>query len=129
MPLMQGKSPKAFSHNIKAEMKAGKPQNQALAIAYAVKRKNMKKMAAGGEVSPHKEMIKEILMKKMNKGGMCYSDGGEVEYTDTAAHDPYDHDDFLSDEDQVSEMIFDEEKPKSMVEEIMAKLRKKHLGT
>jgi hypothetical protein len=39
MPLEKGKSKKAFSHNVKAEMKAGKPQKQAVAIAYAQKRK------------------------------------------------------------------------------------------
>ncbi len=49
MPLMPGKSKKAFDHNIEAEMHAGKPQDQALAIAYATKRKNKrKKMAEGG---------------------------------------------------------------------------------
>jgi hypothetical protein len=39
MPLKKSKSKKAFSENIKAEMKAGKPQKQSIAIAYAVKRK------------------------------------------------------------------------------------------
>ena len=36
MPLVKSKSKKAFSENIKTEMKAGKPQKQAVAIAYAV---------------------------------------------------------------------------------------------
>lgn len=39
MPLKKSKSKKAFSENIKAEMAAGKPQKQAVAIAYSVKRK------------------------------------------------------------------------------------------
>lgn len=39
MPLKKGKSPKAFFENVKTEMKAGKPQKQAVAIAYATKRK------------------------------------------------------------------------------------------
>ena len=46
MPLVKGKaakSPKGFSKNIKAEMKAGKPQKQAVAIAYSVARKGKKK--------------------------------------------------------------------------------------
>lgn len=33
MPLKSGKSKKAISSNIKTEMKAGKPQRQAIAIA------------------------------------------------------------------------------------------------
>jgi hypothetical protein len=51
MPLIQGKSKKAFSENVSREMEAGKPQKQSLAIAYNIKRQNSrKKMAAGGEV-------------------------------------------------------------------------------
>jgi hypothetical protein len=50
MPLNKGKSSKAFSQNVRTEMHAGKPQKQALAIAYAVKRR--KKMADGGEIDP-----------------------------------------------------------------------------
>lgn len=45
MPLVKGraaKSPKGFSKNVKAEMKSGKPQKQAVAIAYAMKRKQKK---------------------------------------------------------------------------------------
>ena len=33
MPLMKGKSKKAISHNIRVEMKHGKPHDQAVAIA------------------------------------------------------------------------------------------------
>lgn len=51
MPLKPGKGKEAFSHNVKAEMNAGKPQDQALAIAYSVKRKAKKKMAEGGKIS------------------------------------------------------------------------------
>lgn len=39
MPLDKSKSKKAFKHNIEAEVKAGKPQKQAVAIAYSVQRK------------------------------------------------------------------------------------------
>jgi len=49
MPLTKSSSKKAFSHNVSKEMHAGKPQKQALAIAYAVKRKNRK--AHGGEMN------------------------------------------------------------------------------
>ena len=43
MPLSKGKGKKAFSSNVKAEMAAGKPQKQAVAIAYSVQRKAGKK--------------------------------------------------------------------------------------
>lgn len=43
MPLKKSKSKKAFSENIKREMEAGKPQKQAVAIAYSVKRKASKR--------------------------------------------------------------------------------------
>lgn len=49
MPLLKSKSPKAFKANVKAEIKAGKPQKQAVAIAYDVQRRAKK--ADGGEVS------------------------------------------------------------------------------
>ncbi len=38
MPLMKSASKAAFKKNIKAEVKAGKPVKQAVAIAYSVKR-------------------------------------------------------------------------------------------
>jgi len=43
MPLDKSKSKKAFSKNIKTEMKAGKLQRQAVAIAYSVAGKSHKK--------------------------------------------------------------------------------------
>jgi hypothetical protein len=39
MPLVKSASKGAFRKNIKTEMAAGKPQKQAVAIAYSVKRK------------------------------------------------------------------------------------------
>jgi hypothetical protein len=38
MPLQRSTSSKAFSANVKAEIAAGKPQKQAVAIAYSEKR-------------------------------------------------------------------------------------------
>jgi hypothetical protein len=45
MPLNKSTSQKAFSANVKAEIKAGKPQKQAVAIAYSVKREAAKKVS------------------------------------------------------------------------------------
>lgn len=91
MPLMPGKSKKAFSKNVETEMKAGKPQKQSLAIAFSVQRKNKKKnMAEGGPVDPDSKMGKffESSRKAFNKGQdptpnpspvpKSYAKGGEV---------------------------------------------------
>jgi hypothetical protein len=43
MPLTKSTSKKAFSKNVKAELAAGKPIKQSLAIAYATKRDAAKK--------------------------------------------------------------------------------------
>jgi hypothetical protein len=51
MPLSHGKSKKSFQHNIKAELAAGKPLKQSLAIAYNTKRHAQHK-AHGGSVKP-----------------------------------------------------------------------------
>jgi len=42
MPLVKSTSKSAFRKNIKAEISAGKPQKQAVAIAYSVKREAAK---------------------------------------------------------------------------------------
>ena len=42
MPLMKSTSKSAFRKNIKAEIAAGKPQKQAVAIAYSVTREASK---------------------------------------------------------------------------------------
>ena len=59
MPLKKSKSEKAFKENIKAEVKAGKPVKQAVAIAYSVKRKagrtvGNNPMPTGGSSKPHR---------------------------------------------------------------------------
>lgn len=43
MPLIKSISKKAFSQNVRTEMAAGKPQKQAVAIAFSVKRRAKKK--------------------------------------------------------------------------------------
>lgn len=42
MPLRKGKSAKVISSNIKTELSRGKPQKQAIAIAYSVAGKSKK---------------------------------------------------------------------------------------
>lgn len=53
MPLFKSKSPKAFKENVKAEIAAGKPQKQAVAIAYDVQRRAKK--ADGGKIKAVKK--------------------------------------------------------------------------
>lgn len=149
MPLMKGKSSQAFSHNVGAEMDAGKPQKQALAIAYAVKRKN--KMSAGGMANGklaashgvlhnHLRGAADRIIAKMCAGGEAgYADGGEVEKVgDAEVGNPIDigegydpvgdcQESFLSDE---ADAEFDENKMAGggMAEMIMQKIRKKQMG-
>ena len=47
MGLVKSPSKKAFVKNIKTELNAGKPQKQAVAIAYTVKREANKKTTSG----------------------------------------------------------------------------------
>lgn len=81
MPLIHSKSPKAFSKNVATEMDAGKPQKQAVAIAYSEQREaNRKKMSMGGETASNE---KEPTCLGPECGGCadsnCYAKGGEVE--------------------------------------------------
>ena len=49
MPLKHSSSKKAFESNLKAELKAGKEKDQALAIAYQVKREAQAKRNPKGK--------------------------------------------------------------------------------
>ena len=49
MPLKKSTSAKAFKENIKAEVKAGKPVKQAVAITYSEKREAAKKTTTKGK--------------------------------------------------------------------------------
>ena len=71
MPLVKSKSKKAFSENIKREIAAGKPQKQAVAIAYDVQR-HAKKADGGGlyaNIHAKQERIKHGSGEKMRKPG------------------------------------------------------------
>jgi len=80
MPLIHSKSPKAFSKNVATEMHAGKPQKQAVAIAYSEQRHaNQKKMSMGGETAAGEEEPKCIGAEcKGCSSKSCYAKGGEV---------------------------------------------------
>jgi hypothetical protein len=56
MPLDYSKSKKAVSNNIRAEMHAGKPQKQAIAIALSVKRRGKPRRKAKAVPSPHRPL-------------------------------------------------------------------------
>jgi hypothetical protein len=47
MPLKRGSSRKTISSNIRTEIRAGKPRDQAIAIAYSKAGKSRKKRKAG----------------------------------------------------------------------------------
>lgn len=75
MPLVRGKSKEAFEHNLKTEIKAGKPMKQSLAISYAMKKK--KKMAQGGSVPEvNKENAKKIEKGATQPGWKTKTGGG-----------------------------------------------------
>ena len=62
MPLIKSKSDKAFKSNIAAEIAAGKPQKQAVAIAYSTK--NAAKKARGGSMDEDREPSRVSQYKK-----------------------------------------------------------------
>ena len=76
MPLIKSKSPKAFSKNVAAEVHAGKPQKQAVAIAYSVKR-SVKKKDGGNlkEVPKDSKGLSELPTEVRNKMGYMKSGG------------------------------------------------------
>ena len=59
MPLVKSKSKKAFEHNVKAELAAGKPLKQSLAIAYSERR------SAGDSHSTHSQKRSEHYHSKI----------------------------------------------------------------
>jgi hypothetical protein len=65
MPLVKSKSEKAFKTNIKREIAAGKPQKQAVAIAYDVKRRSKKNGGTTKPASKPEETYKGVKIQKL----------------------------------------------------------------
>lgn len=91
MPLIKSKSEKAFKSNIKAEIAAGKPQKQAVAIAYDVQRRAPKKADGGGlyaNINAKRERIAHGSGEKMRKPGTAGAPTAEAfrESAKTAKH-------------------------------------------
>jgi len=65
MPLKKSASKPAFKENVKAEIKAGKPVKQAVAIAYSVKREaeKKKKEGEGNDAADLKKQLDEANKK------------------------------------------------------------------
>ena len=93
MPLIHSKRPAAFKHNIKVEEEAGKPQKQAVAIAYKEAGEGIAHMAKGGPVEANPEEAKKIqdgFNSALGFGSpstppVKKADGGEVTEADEAA--------------------------------------------
>jgi hypothetical protein len=111
MPLTKSRSKAAFSKNVSTEMKAGKPQKQALAVAYSVARKSpKKKMYAGGETPDHNLPLERDVRNHNQKlhPHAQYYEGGEIgsrreedsyELPDDSPLMHDEHEDFLTDYD------------------------------
>ena len=73
MPLIHSRSKQAFSKNVATEMRHGRPQDQALAIAYRIKRE---RRASGGRV--HAGPINSIVPGRTDNHGMSVAPGAYV---------------------------------------------------
>lgn len=125
MPLNHSKSKAAFKHNISAEVNAGKPMKQALAIAYSMKRK---KYAKGGIVEDDNEKM----------------DGDPEQFlsAEEGSESPFQDAEGASDEEELDESEFNseskmdntkgdsdqDESRSDTLRRIMSKVRKQHMG-
>lgn len=120
MPLTKSKSKNAFEHNVKAEMSAGKPLKQSLAIAYSVKRHAKK--ANGGMIQPERRDIDNGMVDKTN----FLSD-------EEALESPFQDKEGPSDSQELAEMDLEphndssNEKSNVSLQSIIDGIRKKHL--
>ena len=89
MPLVQGKSREAISENIATEIRAGKPRDQAAAIAYSVARRSDAasgtRMRAAGVlfVAPGPKVLLVLRSRSGGAPGVWGTPGGEVEEGET----------------------------------------------
>jgi hypothetical protein len=67
MPLVKSASKKAFSQNVKKEMESGRPQKQALAIAYATRREAEKKSGKKAAVKGRPAVKTTAMPRKKTK--------------------------------------------------------------
>lgn len=154
MPLIHGKSEKSFDKNVSTEMGSGKPQKQALAIAYSIKRRMAKKkMADGGQVQPHnsttqpstestrKFQIASAFGPKKAKGGMIENEDlnpfsepeheAKNEMMKQHRLSPYaqNHDDLEEPEEQTERVMPDEEDlPEGMFGNIARSMRMRKMA-
>lgn len=90
MPLIKGKSKKAFEKNVETEMDSGKPKNQSLAVAYSVKSKakKPKKMAEGGTVSAANEKRPSTQTEENDKASVSRNSGNKPANQDSWSSRP-----------------------------------------
>lgn len=82
MPLIKSSSDAAFKSNLKAELKAGKPRDQALAIAYRIKRER----AAGGRLPSFTGPISSAVPGRTDHHPMEVPAGSYVVPAETVSH-------------------------------------------
>jgi hypothetical protein len=85
MPLSSGKSKAAFSHNVEVEVAAGKPQKQAVAIAYAQQRKGD---CAADELAQAEAELRQAVSAGEQENAHQKAALSELEATDAARMTP-----------------------------------------
>jgi hypothetical protein len=103
MPLMKGRSKTAFSHNVSAEIRAGKPQKQAVAIAYS--KAGEKRYAQGGLVMKSPSKLSELIRMKKKRDAE-----GDVSMSGNLPEDAQDID-IMDREDLTTKLGLDDNEP------------------
>jgi hypothetical protein len=127
MPLKSGHSKKVIASNIKTEMEAGKPHDQAIAIAMSKAGKASTSNYFKGGMIKADSLIRSIKeKKKLALGGMVEDDGNE-EQEQIPGIDENGEDELMN-----SEFEMPSEEPNEMKQRILAqvlqKVRKNHAG-